>query len=477
MTQHLKMPDTFPVTAHTDFVEQDGTFIVIKGFKQDGLEYVPLALQKGARTIVISSDITMPESLKHLIAEYQAHLEVVDDTRLALAQLSAKAAGYPARQLRIIGITGTKGKTTTTFLLAHLFKTAGIKTAFMSTVYNSIDGVCFRAPLTTAQPDYLHQFLKLCVEQSVTTVVMEVAAQAMTMHRVAGIAFDGIILTNFSQEHSEFYASMNDYFAAKESLLQLRKPEAPALINSDNPWCARLMMHEHTMSVSLHDKNADYYADVKQVNPAMCMTVHAKNNECYDLYAPTLLGTFNAYNILGAYAMASMSGVTRFDCAKALETFTCVPGRMQKYTLPNGATCIIDYAHNPESFEQLFSLLGTLTNDLIVVFGAGGERDTTKRPLMGTIAARYAQRIVLTSDNPRSEMPSDIVQDILVGIEQSERIKVSCELDREQAIKHAYAVSNHGSIIVLLGKGPDEYQIIGTKKIFFSESSIIQSLV
>ena len=206
--------ETMPVTCHTKQVEPGSTFVAIKGVKQNGVTYIPHALERGATKIVIQKDQTISQEMKNVINKNNATLEFVPDARLALAQLSAKASDYAHKKLKIIGITGTKGKTSTSFMLEHLLKNAGYNTALISTVHNKINNTIVKSSLTTDQPDYLHHFFAHCVEHNVEFVVMETAAQALSLHRVAGLDFDTIIFTNFAKEHGEFYSNLDDYFAA-----------------------------------------------------------------------------------------------------------------------------------------------------------------------------------------------------------------------------------------------------------------------
>lgn len=344
-------------------------------------------------------------------------------------------------------------------------------------MHNKIGDTVFAAPLTTAQPDYLHQFLKLCVQEKVRYVVMEVAAQALSMHRVAGIFFDGIIFTNFSQEHGEFYSSLESYFQAKCAIFEHAKPNIPIFINQDDIWCTRLLQQYPKLATFGQEKESGYRLEITQEIPHLQVNITNKteNHSC-TLEIPGLLGTFNAYNIVAAAGMALTIGASTQAIAKATKSFAGVPGRMQRYQLPNGAWGIIDYAHNPSSFEQLFSFLKKITSHLIVVFGAGGERAQDKRPVMGAIAALYADVVIITSDNPRSEDPCVIAENILSGIPEEKKGSVIVELDRERAIKKAYACSQSNTIIALLGKGPEEYQMIGATKHHFSEATILHSL-
>lgn len=474
----MKIPSFFPVACHTRYVGPGSTFVAIRGYNQDGIAYISQAILQGATTIVVQEDVELPSEIEQVIEKNGVRLMRVDDARRALAQLSAQANGFPANQLKIIGITGTKGKTTSTFLLEHVLRSAGHKVALVSTVKNSIDGIDFPMQLTTPQPDYLHMFFRLCVDAGIEYVVMEVAAQALTLFRVEGLVFDAVIFTNFDKEHAEFYPTLEEYFDAKYLIFKHLKKDATIFINGDDLWCKKILEKNPTFSsFGLHEKGMTVRAEiVGTVRDAITFKAHWTNRETYTISCPALIGLFNVYNILGVTSIALRLGLPIAKIQHACETFSKVPGRLEQYHLPNGARCFIDYAHNPSSYQAVLSTLRELTDNLIVVFGCGGDRDQGKRPLMGAVAAEIADRLILTSDNPRSEDPKKIIEDIESGISADSMHKVQEELDREKAIKKAYALSCAGSIIVLLGKGPDEYQQIGTVKYPFSEAAIIRNL-
>lgn len=477
MQRTIDFPTIFPVTCHTDQVGPGSTFVVIKGYSHDGVDYILTALNKGATAIIVQHDVLLPEAVMHAIIAHNATLECVADTRLALAQLSAAAVNHPAQKLKIIGITGTKGKTTSSFVLEHVLRSAGHKTALVSTVYNMINGQRFPMNLTTPQPDYLQQFFNECVNAGVEYVVMEVAAQALTLHRTHGIEFDGVIFTNFDQEHAEFYTTMDDYFAAKCLIFNQVKNGAPQFINGDDPRCTLLQeQYPNSISFGINSPKLNLKAHVFEPLNNGIQFATTLNNISYTFECPSLIGMFNVYNLLAVAGMAVYLGVSPEAVKAGLCSFKKVPGRLEQYHMPNGARCIIDYAHNPSSYQAVLSTLRSLTPHLIVVFGCGGNRDKSKRPLMGAIATQLADMVILTSDNPRLEDPATIVADIKQGIAHEYAHKVACELDRELAIKQAYNHSQAGTIVVILGKGPDEYQIVGTVKTPFSESAIITSL-
>ncbi len=465
----MKFPQTFPVTAHTDFVGEGSTFVVINGYKTNGIQFIPKAISRGAQTIIIEDDQKIPHDIKQSINGAKVNVITVFCARKALAEYAARAAGFPAKELNIIGITGTKGKTTTAYLLEHMLRAAGHETALLSTVANKIGTYIFSASLTTPQPDYLHQFFKLCVENNVEYVVMEVAAQAMPLYRVHGIEFDQLLFTNFGHEHLEFFDSMDQYFDAKKKLFDFRKPNGIGWINDDDDRVRELKYHHKNIRTFGLNQNSD--VTIRDETKLLLQ------NQTYEFDRSLLPGTYNSYNIAAAAAIASQCKISGDIIQKAINSFPGIPGRLERYTLRNGATGIIDYAHNPLSYQALLPVLRAQTDHLIVLFGAGGERDASRRPLMGTIASQYADLVIITSDNPRSEDPTIIINNILVGIEKEKQSQVICETDRKKAIEIAYKLSRKNSIIALLGKGPDEYQIIGNNRFFFSEKAILQKLI
>lgn len=468
----IHLPHIYPVACHTNNVGPGSLFVVIQGAKENGLAYIEQALKQGATSIALEQSVEINSDLEKLIDSFGAKIIRVENARKALAELSAEKLNYPSKKLEIIGITGTKGKSTTTFIIEHILKQLGYKTAMLSTVKNRIGDQDLPTQLTTQLPDYLHVFFDECVKQDVEFVVMEVAAQALSLHRVHGVEFTTALFTNFSQEHFEFYDSLETYFKAKAHILNHLSSSSTLVLNSDDDLVSRL----NHGNVIHFGNTGSIKAEIEQNNLLGLRLKILIDGKVYPAYAPSLVGSFNVYNILGALSVIKSLGISMQDAIKALETFKGVPGRLQRINLPNGSTAFIDYAHNPSSFEAVLSTLRSLSENLIVVFGAGGERDPYKRPIMGKIASQFADIVILTSDNPRSEDPQEIAYAIQAGVAPEHLPKVQIELDRETAIKKAYALSTNKSMIVLLGKGPDEYQLVKGVKTYFSEAKILQGL-
>ena len=484
------LPSTWQVTCHTDYIAKGSTFIAIKGQNTDGLEYILQALQKGASKIVVDHS-ALTTDLQQLANSFGAQLVAVDNTRQALSILSAQAWGYPTKKLKIIGVTGTKGKTTSVYALRHVLAQAGKKVAMISGVENMIGDQKFPANLTTPHPDYLQMFLAQCVLAKIEYVVMEISAQALSLHRVDDLELSGAIFTNLELEHSEFYPSIEQYFVAKCQIFKLLKPHACVVLNDDNSWVQMIGANQDKFfnpdfkltiarfgTKNKQSKISNYY----HLNLINTDLVSGLNFELSDLnHMPIMtgvshqvFGSYNAYNLAGVMLCTKLLGLNVNKIEQAITNFMPAPGRLEIYKLPNGARGVVDYAHTPSSFSSVLNLLRSQTNHLIIVFGAGGGRDPIKRPVMGQIATQLCDLVILTNDNPRQEDPEQIIKQIIGGQSQD---KILVEQDRGLAIKLAYRNSTPTSIIVLLGKGPDEYQMVGDQKYFFSDRNQLLELI
>lgn len=462
------MPAFFPVTHDSRRVGPGSVFYALRGATHDGIAFIDDVLARGAKKIVRDEALPVSEALVAQIAAAGAEFAYVRNPRTALAEEAATASRDAHRELIIVGVTGTKGKTTTTFLLEHLFRASGCKTALMSTVCNKIIDTVVPAEYTTEQPDYLHQFMRTAVDAGVHVLIIEVAAQGLSTDRVHGIEFDGAVFTNFSEEHGEFYPTQDEYFAAKCRLLDQVKKEAPIILNGDDAKVAALIeRYPRASRVSLEGYPAEFHAECMM--SGLSGLILKSENQQYE--APRLVGRFNAMNCALALALAQSFGISVSVCKRACLSFAGVPGRLERYVHPSGAQIFIDYAHNAASFDAVFSTMRPEALRLIVLFGAGGDRDPARRPVMGALAERYADTIIITTDNPRSEDPVRIAEQIVAGI--GDRSKIILELDRARAIERACAMLEAGTILLLLGKGPDEYQITQGTKMPFSEREIL----
>ncbi|MFA6527611.1 MAG: UDP-N-acetylmuramoyl-L-alanyl-D-glutamate--2,6-diaminopimelate ligase [Candidatus Babeliales bacterium] len=485
----MLIPQIYPVTCHTDHVGQGSTFVAIKGFKNDGTTYISTALSKGATTIVVDrNDIT--DTLQNECARYEATLVTVEDTRKELALRSAQALGNPASKLKIIGITGTKGKTTTTYIIEYILRSAGFKTALMGTIKNKILDNEVTSEHTTPSSDYLHMFFQACVNAGVDYVVMEVSSHALSLDRVHGVMFAAVGFTNLAPEHMDFYATLEDYFAAKTKLFNHLAPGGAIIINGDDEWgqkaCRQLANagagNVITFNIQQYKViptgSQQYVVDVLQnsLEGLRLVMRHPHEDMLHGiaLHCSKVFGLFNAYNISMAFLLCTSLGIPDRVTKEALSFFQGVPGRLQLHTLKNGCRAFVDYAHNPSSFEAVLKTLRPMSKHLIVVFGCGGDRDTTKRPVMGQLAALYADNIIITDDNPRSEPHEIIAQEIIAGIPESQRLGVICQLDRHKAIKNAVHLADKNSVIAILGKGHEQYYIAHGQTLYFDDMEEIR---
>ncbi|MFH1461513.1 MAG: UDP-N-acetylmuramoyl-L-alanyl-D-glutamate--2,6-diaminopimelate ligase [bacterium] len=440
------IPKKYPITCHTNHVGHKSTFVAIKGFFTDGNKYIEQAIKKGAKKII--SQVCDPEIIK-LCTEQNIQFKQVKNSRITLAKECAKTLNTKNTKTKIIGITGTKGKTTTTYIIEHILRSSNLKTALIGTIKNKILNQEIESINTTPESDFLHMFLNQCDKKKVDYLIMEVSSHALSLHRTYGLKFDAVGFTNLAQEHLDFYKTMIKYFQAKLKIFNQLKKEAAAIVNIDDVWgkkAAEQIKNKKTNIITLSQKT---FSLVKKHIPK---------------HMP---GKFNLYNFSMAYLICKNLGIEKESILNAIKNFPGVPGRLQQHILKNGAKAFIDYAHNPSSMEEVLKTLRPLTKNLITVFGCGGDRDKTKRSIMGKIAEKYSNFTIITNDNPRNENPKKIISDILSGIKKTKNIKVI--QNRKNAITFAAKKSNPKSIIAILGKGHETYHLIKRKKYHFDD--------
>lgn len=466
----------FPVAAHTDNIGKGSTFVAIQGNSLSGISFIPRALEKGASKIVVDQQLS--SDVCDLIASYNATLITVSHARKALAELSFQAAGNPERHLSVIGITGTKGKTTTTFLIEHILRTAGYKTALIGGIKHSIGEQETPSNLTTQSVDYLAQFFSECVRQQVTHVVMEVSSHAIDQLRVYGIPFDIVGLTNIGTDHLDYHKTQQAYFEVKARLFSYIKSGGLIMLNADDGFFeqafnySKAVSTEHnTCMISQHGDAPDKRLFSIQQDSFNGLQVGTNKGS---FTTPNLFGAFNAYNVMMALNAAHYYAISSDQIRHALWTFPGVPGRLQLHVLKNGARAFVDFAHNPSSMESVLKALRPLTNHLIVVFGCGGGRDATKRPVMGSLAVKFADRVIITDDNPRYEDRNAIINDIMQGVPVAERQRITPCPDRAEAIALAVRQSQHGSVVAVLGKGHETGYLIKGQVYHFDDMEVLQ---
>lgn len=444
--------------------QKGSLFVAVPGNRCDGGHYARQAVDRGAVCVVCQSEL--PPDLPRV---------KVRDARLALSRLACRWYGHPSRQLTMLGVTGTNGKTTVTYLLRHILQRTGMKTGLIGTVQNIVGEQTLPAQRTTPDALQIQQLLSAMTKNGCSHAVMEVSSHALDQHRADGIDFAVGIFTNLTEDHLDYHGTMGCYCDAKAKLFQMSRM---GVCNADDPWTERLLAGASCPSVyyGIHNPAEVWAEDIFLHSRSVDFTVcTARTRTPVHLGVP---GRFSVYNALGAIAACGELGIPPEECAAALATFPGVAGRMEVVPTPGKPyTLLIDYAHTPDALQNVLKTArGFAQNRVIAVFGCGGDREREKRPLMGRIAGKLADLTIITSDNPRTEEPMAIIRDILPGIAGAED-KYIVEPDRRGAIALAMGRAAAGDVIVLCGKGHETYQEIGDKTIPMDEREIVRSLL
>ncbi|OPY57713.1 MAG: UDP-N-acetylmuramoyl-L-alanyl-D-glutamate--2,6-diaminopimelate ligase [Pelotomaculum sp. PtaU1.Bin035] len=443
-------------------------FVSIKGFKSDGHDYIGQAIERGAVAVVVEREVELPPGTAWAL---------VPDARRALALLSARFFGDPSAYLTMIGVTGTNGKTTTTNLISAVLSASGQKVGLVGTICNKIGGRVLPVRHTTPESADLQQLLGKMAEEGVDTCVMEVSSHALALNRVDGCEFDVAVFTNLTRDHLDLHRDMGEYLKAKLKLFSdLNVPGKKrgvkyGVINADDAAAVHFALASggsvFTYGINNH---ADVSAtDINVDARGVSFIVVGKWGRCpLNL---KLTGLFNVYNALSAFTATAALGIPVGIIKDALEDIRRVPGRFEQVDEGQDFTVIVDYAHTPDGLENVLETARQIAEGrLITVYGCGGDRDRTKRPLMGSIAAKYSDFQIITSDNPRTEDPVKIIRDIEEGVlPLVEKGSYIVELDRRKAIHLAISVASKGDVVIIAGKGHEDYQIIGQEKYPFDD--------
>ena len=451
------------ITADSRQVVPGSLFVCIRGRHTDGHALAAEALRMGAAAVVCERALDLPEAI------------LVPDTREALVRLFAAWYGHPERRLRLVGVTGTNGKTTVSATIHHLLGRAGYRAGLIGTVSNRIGEQPFGADRTTPEPEELYALLAENVRAGCSFVVMECSSQALDQKRLAGLWFERMIFTNLSQDHLDYHPTLEDYYRAKRSaFFQCDR----AVVNLDDPIAGRLLgeIPCGALTCSAGQARADFTAQTIERTADAVRFVLTGAGTIGRIEYP-MPGAFSVLNAMEAAVCCLSLGIPMEAIERAMPGFPGVPGRMERLDRGEGCRVICDYAHTPDGLEQLLRTYRPLVKGkLWLLFGCGGDRDRAKRPLMGRTAARYADRIVLTSDNPRTEDPMRILEEVLAGIAGS---GVSCQVipDRLEAIKWVLDHARKDDIILLAGKGHERSQLLGDRTVAFDERAIVRRLL
>ncbi|MCI9017051.1 MAG: UDP-N-acetylmuramoyl-L-alanyl-D-glutamate--2,6-diaminopimelate ligase [Clostridia bacterium] len=454
-------------------IKEEGMFIAIHGFETDGIKYIPSAIQNGAKVIMVDDKV----DLKSINIPEAITILVVKDTRKALAQCACNFYNNPSRNFKLIGVTGTKGKTTTTFMIKKILEKQGKKVGLIGTIATYIgDKKIEESIRTTPESIKLQKIFANMVKEKVDVVVMEVSSQSLKLNRVDGCDFDIGVFTNFSQEHisPNEHPDMQDYFESKLKLFKMCKI---GYTNADDIYGAKVakMIKDTQITTYGIDNYTNLLAkDITITNSYVDFKVKIDGkNERIKTCIP---GRFSVYNSLAAVCVAIYFGANVEQIKEALEEVR-VPGRSELVDNKRELTIMIDYAHTPESLESILQAVKSYTKGRVIsVFGCGGDRDHIKRPLMGEVSGRVADYTIITSDNPRTEAPEFIISQIEEGIKKTKG-QYTCIEDRKKAIKEAIKMADKRDIIVLAGKGHEPYQEINHEKMPFDERIIVKEII
>ncbi len=453
---------------------EDALFVAIQGLQADGHDFIGQAIERGARVVVAEREIEIPSHVS---------LVIVPDSRKVLAEMAHVWFDQPTTKLRVFGITGTNGKTTCTFVLKHLLEAMGEKVGIIGTTGNYIGNEVIPSNFTTPEAPELCALLADMRKRGATAIVMEVSSHALVLERVHSTIFAGAIFTNLTQDHLDFHGTMEAYAEAKKRLFDMLPASAIAVSNADDERGGYMLQDTKASRKLLFGRSSNADVRIAEEELSFIRTYLTLNiaGEPLQTSMP-LIGKFNSENLAACVAMAHTLGC---DTAKLQEAITervqGAPGRMQRLSLlGDQAVAIVDYAHTPDALEKALLACRELRDNsaqagrVVCVVGCGGNRDRTKRPKMGAIASRLADVLVLTSDNPRNEDPLAILDDVLAGVPKEKFAATTVLADRREAIVHAISQAQTGDIVLVAGKGHENYQILGAERIHFDDAEEIQ---
>ncbi len=447
-------------------VEEMSLFVAIQGYSTDGHNYIKSALDHGAVAAIVekeNSEVNIPQYL-------------VKNSRMALASIASEFYRPEIDSMRVIGITGTNGKTTTSFLIRSILNAARLYSGLIGTIHYDIGGELIQAWNTTPESVDLFQMMYDMYQHDQRGCVLEASSHGLALHRLDGIKFEIAVFTNLSQDHLDFHTDFEDYYQSKKSLFSLLKPEGSAIINRDDHYGQRLLgeLQSKYIDFSVSGKaavTATHWESSLSGVTFLAQTSRGKIN----ITSP-LIGKFNIENILAAISAGIALNIDLVTIKRGIESVSRVPGRLEPVPVHIDKTVIVDYSHTPDALEKALHVLAEMTDrNLWIVFGCGGDRDKKKRPMMGKISVQIADRVIISSDNPRSESPESIIDDILGGI--NDRQKVEVEVNRRKAIQLALKNAAAGDTILVAGKGHENYQEINGIKYPFDDRQVIKELV
>lgn len=456
------------ITSDSREVKRGAIFVAVKGYQTDGHNFIQQAISAGADAVVLEDETNLPNQMS--IRQNVVKI-VVKNSRKALAELSNAYYKEPSSKLLVIVVTGTNGKTTTTYFIKSILEAAGHKTGLIGTITNLIGDVEIKATHTTPESNHLYELLARMVNEGCSAVVMEASSHALYLNRLHKLSINGAVFTNLTSDHLDFHKTTEEYAAAKKILFDSLESGSFALVNSDDEFSHTILKDckAEPYSYGLTGGSPFQMGEIKVSLQGTSFSVHHKGKE-YSIKT-TLIGEFNAYNAAAAFSITTLLGVEPETAITAIANTPLVPGRFE--VIGEGSKkVVVDYSHTADSLEKAITNLRHIispTTKLYTVFGCGGNRDTSKRPIMGSIATELSDFAIITNDNPRNEDPQIIVNDILSGIKKQ---NFTMQLDREKAIADAIENSPEDAVILIAGKGHENYQIINGVTSHFSDLEV-----
>ena len=448
-------------------IKQGHLFVAMKGTQVDGHQFIPKALDLGASAILCED---LPAELKENVTYIQ-----VASTEDAVGKVATIFYGNPSEKLKLVGVTGTNGKTTIATLLYNMFRKLGYKCGLLSTVCNYIEGEAIPADHTTPDPIELNALLSKMVEAGCLYAFMECSSHAIHQKRIGGLKFAGGIFTNLTRDHMDYHKTVENYRNAKKAFFDGLPKSAFAITNADDKN-GKVMVQNCKAQIKTYSTRsmADFRAHILECHfEGMYLEIDGHE------VGVQFIGKFNVSNLLAVYGAAVMLGQKPEDILIALSTLKSVSGRLEPIQSPEGYTAIVDYAHTPDALENVLKAIHEVLNGkgkVITVCGAGGNRDKGKRPLMAQEAVKQSDKVIITSDNPRFEEPQDIINDMLAGLDKQQMKKVVSIVDRREAIRTACMMAEKGDVILIAGKGHEDYQEIKGVKHHFDDKEVVKEI-
>lgn len=478
LQQGLPPLEISQITQDTRNVLPGSVYVAICGEKRDGHDYLDEAIAKGALVLVV-------ENINKVPAHFTGTVIEVKDSRETLDHLASAFYWHPGRELFCIGVTGTNGKTSITYLVEALFNRDQKWTGVIGTINHHCRGQVWPTEMTTPDPLFLQKRLREFCDLGAKAAAIEVSSHALMQKRVQSVPFDCVVFTNLTRDHLDYHKTMGNYFLAKQKLFtemiwMTSKKPSWAIVNSDDIYGRRLRIAEPATLWTYGRKSADFQFRDEEFDYGFTkfLAITPIGEQVIEM---KMGGLHNIYNALAALAVGAAGGLTLESMAHALKDFSGVPGRMQLIENSRSLSVLVDYAHTPDALENTLQSLNEIrrlkknkAGKIWCVFGCGGDRDAGKRPLMARVAAKQADHIVVTSDNPRHEDPLKIIQEINSGFAVGEKDKIKIEPDRQKAIEMALTLADSQDVVLIAGKGHEDYQIIGDQRIHFSDEDVVR---